>query len=182
VSTELIEPARRNRRDSVRRSSSASVLAQSQPGVQHRRFPPTKIISDDEVEAIHKASLQVLSEIGMDFMLPEALDLLAKSGGCKIDGERVRFEPAFIEETMRHAPSQFVLNARNPAKSFTVGGPNIAFGTVGSPPSCHDVDSGRRTGNREDFRKFLKLGQYFNCIDFCTHLSAIWRHSGMWRR
>ena len=38
------------------------------------------IISADEVESIHRASLKVLSEIGMDFMLPEARDLLKKAG------------------------------------------------------------------------------------------------------
>jgi trimethylamine--corrinoid protein Co-methyltransferase len=42
----------------------------------------------------------------------------------------------------------------------------MGFGTVGSPPSCHDMHGGRRTGNRADFQKFLKLAQYFNCIDF----------------
>jgi trimethylamine---corrinoid protein Co-methyltransferase len=166
VTTEPLEPARRTRRDTLRRQPNASTIAQTPAGVQHRRFPPTQIISEDEVESIHRSSLKVLSEIGMDFMLPAARDILAMSGGCKIDGERVRFEPAFIEETMQHAPSQLTLHARNPAKSITIGGPNIAFGTVGSPPSCHDRDGGRRTGNREDFRKFVKLGQYFNCIDF----------------
>jgi trimethylamine---corrinoid protein Co-methyltransferase len=40
------------------------------------------------------------------------------------------------------------------------------FGTVGSPPSCYDMDGGRRTGNQADYRKFLKLGQHFNAIGF----------------
>ena len=55
-----------------------------------------QLVSSDEVEAIHHASLQVLSEIGMDFTLPEARDLL-KSAGAQVDGERVRFDPAMIE-------------------------------------------------------------------------------------
>ena len=162
-----METPRRNRRDTQRRAPTANSVPQTEAGVKSRHFPPTRMISDDEVESIHRTSLRVLNEIGMDFMLPEARDLLAKTSGCTIEGERVRFDPAFIEETMAHAPSQFTLNSRNRAKSIPIGGPNIAFGTVGSPPSCHDRDGGRRTGNREDFRKFLKLGQYFNCVDFC---------------
>ena len=51
------------------------------------------IISADEVESIHSASLKVLSEIGMDFNLPEARDLLKKAG-ADISDERVRFEKA----------------------------------------------------------------------------------------
>ena len=161
-----VETPRRNRRDTARRTSSASSISQTAPGVASRMFPPTRLISDDQVESMHNASLRVLSEIGMDFMLPEARELLSKSGGCTIEGERVRFEPAFIEETMKSAPAQFTLHARNPAHDMKVGGPNIAFGTVGSPPSCHDLDHGRRTGTREDYQKFIKLGQHFNCIDF----------------
>jgi trimethylamine---corrinoid protein Co-methyltransferase len=40
------------------------------------------------------------------------------------------------------------------------------FGSVASPPNAHDTDRGRRTGNLEDFRNFIKLGQHFNAIDF----------------
>ena len=56
---------------------------------------------------------KVLSEIGMDFTLPEARDLL-KTAGADISGERVRFDPAMIEELMKSAPSQFTFHARNP--------------------------------------------------------------------
>ncbi len=42
----------------------------------------------------------------------------------------------------------------------------MVFGTVGSPPNSSDMDNGRRSGNFADFQKFLKLAQYFNCIDF----------------
>jgi len=130
-----------------------------------RFFPPTNIISDDEVESIHQASLKVLAEIGMDFNHPEAHALL-KAAGAKIDGERVRFDPAMIEELITHAPETFVLHARNPAHSRVVGGNNMMFGTVGSPPSSHDMEGGRRTGNRADYQNFLRLGQHFNAINF----------------
>ena len=82
-----------------------------------RRFPAMEIISADEVEAIHTASLTVLEEIGMDFMLPEARELLAKAG-ARIDGERVRFDRHMIEELITTAPENFTFHARNPTNSF----------------------------------------------------------------
>jgi trimethylamine---corrinoid protein Co-methyltransferase len=129
------------------------------------RFPPLKVVSDDELESIHRASLKVLAEIGMDFMLPEARDIL-KRAGAKIDGERVRFDPAMIEETIKTAPSEYTFHARNPENSFTLGGNVMSFGTVGSPPNSFDIDGGRRTGTHADYRNFLKLAQVFNCIGF----------------
>lgn len=180
--TDTAEPAaRRGRRDSTRRSAAAGVQ-QLARGASRRVFPSVNLLSADEIESIHRASLRVLAETGMDFMLPEARELW-KAQGCKIEGERVRFDPALIEELLRHAPSEFDIVARNPANTMHIGGSGISFGTVGSPPSCHDYDTGRRTGNRADFIKFVKLGQYFNAIDFIagypvepTDIHAATRH------
>ena len=161
-----IDPPRRNRRDTPRRQGGAGIH-QQRPMKSARAFAPTKLISDDHIEAIHHASLKVLAEIGMDFMLPEAREIL-KRAGAKIDGERVRFDPVMIEEAMAHAPSDFTIHARNPTRNMHIGGPDICFGTVGSPPNCHDRDGGRRTGTRADFQKFIKLAHHFNAIDFIS--------------
>ena len=132
-----------------------------------RLFPAMEIVSADELESIHRASLQVLAEIGMDFTLPEARDMLKKAG-AKVEGERVRFEPAMIEELISSVPSEFTFHARNPENSQRIGGNNITFGTVASPPNASDMDGGRRTGNYQDYKNFLKLAQYFNCIGFLS--------------
>ena len=126
-----------------------------------------QLVSNDELEAIHRASLAVLAEIGMDFALPEARDLL-KSAGAKVEGERVRFDPALIEQLIATAPAEFTFHARNPDNTQRIGGGNMVFGTVASPPNSADMDSGRRTGNLVDYRNFLKLAQYFNCIGFLS--------------
>ena len=162
------ETSRRGRREGTRRHAGGGVkgaIPQLPRRKAARAFPPMAIISADEVESIHRASLKVLSEIGMDFSLPEARDLLKKAG-ADISGERVRFDPAMIEELMKSAPSKFTFHARNPENNAVIGGPNMLFGTVGSPPNCSDTEGGRRTGNHADYRKFLKLAQYFNCIGF----------------
>ncbi len=121
-----------------------------------RFFPPMEIVSKDELESIHHASLRVLSEIGMDFTLPEARDML-KAAGARVEGERVRFDPAMIEELIASAPPEFTFHARNPENSQRIGGNAITFGTVASPPNSADMDGGRRTGNYQDYRNFLKL-------------------------
>ena len=40
----------------------------------------------------------------------------------------------------------------------------MLFVNVSSPPNAMDLDRGRRPGDAENFRDFLKLTQYFNCI------------------
>ncbi|MBM3520059.1 MAG: trimethylamine methyltransferase family protein [Alphaproteobacteria bacterium] len=132
-----------------------------------RAFPPMALVSADEIEAIHRASLTVLAEIGMDFTLPEARDLL-RAAGAKVDGERVRFDPAMVESYVGSAPAEFTLHARNPENSRRIGGANMAFGTVASPPNSSDMEGGRRSGSHADYQNFLRLAQYFNCIGFIS--------------
>jgi trimethylamine--corrinoid protein Co-methyltransferase len=163
--------ARRSRREGGRRRDGEARIANAIPQLPRRRsirrFPPMEIISADEVEAIHRASLKVLKEIGMDFMLPEARDLLKKAG-AHIDGERVRFDQDMVEELIRSAPSRFSFHARNPQNTIEIGGDDMVFGTVGSPPNASDMDNGRRSGNLADYHNFLRLAQYFNCIGFIS--------------
>src|SRR4029453_11837038 len=158
--------ARRSRREGRRRDRDgepriANAIPQLPRRLSVRYFPPMEIISANEVEAIHQASLVLLQEIGMDFMLPEARDLLKKAG-ARIDGERVRFDRDMVEELIRSAPENFTFHAPNPENSFEVGGASMTFGTVGSPPNSADLDNGRRAGNHADYRNFLKLAQHFN--------------------
>lgn len=130
-------------------------------------FPPMQLLSEDEIEAIHNASLTVLEEIGMDFLLPEARALLKEAGAdVDADSERVRFDRSMIEETIRTAPSEFTLHARNPEHNLRMGGSWMAFGCVSSPPNASDMDNGRRAGNTQDFQNLLRLSQYFNAVHF----------------
>jgi trimethylamine--corrinoid protein Co-methyltransferase len=83
-----------------------------------------------------------------------------------VDGERVRFGRDIIEAALASAPSEFLFHARNPAHTIRLGGDWMAFGNVSSPPNCSDMEGGRRVGNLQDYRNFLRLSQYFNTIHF----------------
>jgi trimethylamine--corrinoid protein Co-methyltransferase len=131
------------------------------------RYTPTAVVSDDEVEAIHHASLRILAEIGMDFLDVDARRMLAAAGATVDSGsERVRFDPEMVVELIRTCPSTFRLHARNPAHTLTIGGDHVAFGSVGSPPNYVGLDGVRRPGTQAPFRELLKLCQSFNVVHF----------------
>ena len=93
-----------------------------------RRFPALKVLSEEEVEEIHRATLQVLWTTGVHIEHERALDLLAQHG-CKVDYDdmRVRMPPALVEQCLRQAPSSFPAPARDPKKSLMLGGNNLAL-------------------------------------------------------
>jgi trimethylamine--corrinoid protein Co-methyltransferase len=125
------------------------------------------VVSADELEAIHQASLTILAEIGMAFLDPEARSLLAAAGATvEPGGDRVRFDPAMVTDTIRTCPPSFLLHSWNPDHTLTIGGDHLAFGSVGSPPNYVDLDGTRRPGTREDFCRLLQLCQMFNVVHF----------------
>ncbi len=128
-------------------------------------FKPVEIISEDQVEAIHLASLEILETIGIMVRLEEARDILNKAGQ-KVDDETqiVYFDRHFVLDALSHAPSHFTLHAPNPDCNVTIGGDHMVFAMGASMPNCSDMDEGRRTGNQKDFRNFLRLAQSINII------------------
>jgi trimethylamine--corrinoid protein Co-methyltransferase len=124
---------------------------------------PARVLSEDQLETIHSRSLQVLEEIGMDILLPEAREMLSKAGALVSD-ERVRIGRDIVEGAIGSAPPEFTFHARNPERSIRIGGNWIAFAPVGGPPNCSDADRGRRPGSLEDNANFVRMAQFFNCI------------------
>jgi trimethylamine---corrinoid protein Co-methyltransferase len=160
--------ALQRRRSGGRAGHERSTLPPQRPWTQPRlRYGPTDVLSADEIESIHHASLRVLAELGMDFLDPDARDRLKAAGAeTSPDTPRVRFDPDFVTETIATAPSSFKLHARNAEHDLQIGGDWMAFGTVGSPPNVSDLDRGRRIGNRADYQNLLRLGQALNAVHF----------------
>ncbi|WP_417519848.1 trimethylamine methyltransferase family protein [Minwuia sp.] len=128
-------------------------------------FPPTELLSADELESIHRASLDVLKEIGIDYIHPEAKALLKAAGAdVDADSDRVRFDPDLVEGVIGLAPSAFDFHARNPEHTVRFGENYLVYCAAASAPNASDMQGGRRAGNREDYRNFLKLGHQFNAV------------------
>ncbi|MCC6471749.1 MAG: trimethylamine methyltransferase family protein [Alphaproteobacteria bacterium] len=128
-------------------------------------YDPVRVLSEDQLAAIHDASMRVLEELGVEFLLPEAVALLRKAGAqVAADGLRVRFDRAMIAEAVAKAPPRFTLHARNPARNLVIGGNNVVFACVGSAPNASELEGGRRPGNWQDFQDLVRLGQALNAV------------------
>jgi trimethylamine--corrinoid protein Co-methyltransferase len=129
------------------------------------RYPPIQLLSADEIEAIHFASLRLLQEVGMEVMHDESRRIL-KATGAEVDetNQRVRFDPALIEQSVAKAPAEFTLTARNPAYDVKIGGAHMIFAATGGPAFASDLDRGRRAGNYQDMCDYIKVVHRLNVI------------------
>ena len=155
---------RSRRRSRDRLANARPRLPEQRPFAQPRlRSGPTELLSTDQIEAIHAASLRILSDIGMKVLDAETRALFVSAGATAHD-EMVRFEPEIVESLITTAPARFVLHARNPAHDLLIGDDHLAFASVASAPNVADTVGGRRTGNRADFQNLLRLIQSLNSI------------------
>lgn len=126
-------------------------------------MPATELVSEEGIDAIHDASMRVLAEVGMVILHDDARRLFA-SAGAAIDGERVRFDPEMVLETISDIPREFTLHGRSPARDIRIGGDWVATSSVASAPNYVDLDGVHRTGDRDGFRDLIRLGHLLTAV------------------
>ena len=106
---------------------------------------------------------RIVSEIGIEFMSPWAIDVL-RDAGQTVEGDNVKFDPDWILKQCALAPSEFNLRARNPKNNVHIGGNSMVFGGVYGPPFVREGDV-RRDATFNDYENFCKLSQSFDALD-----------------
>jgi trimethylamine---corrinoid protein Co-methyltransferase len=126
-------------------------------------MPRYEILSPDAVAALDAGWRRIVSEIGVQFAKPEAVELLRKAGQ-DTDGDVVKLDPEFVLEQVAKAPREFDLQARNPANSVHIGGDHMVFGGVYGSPFVREGDV-RREATLADFHRLTMLAQAFPQLD-----------------
>jgi trimethylamine---corrinoid protein Co-methyltransferase len=127
-------------------------------------MPRYEILSEDAMEVLDRGWRRIVTELGIEFLLPEAVELF-RAAGQKVEGEHlVKLDPDFILEQVAKAPREFDLQARNPAHSVHIGGDHMVFSAVYGPPFVRD-GAVRRDATMADFENFVRLSQSFPELD-----------------
>lgn len=119
-------------------------------------LPKFNTLTDEQIQLVHENTMRILEEIGVEFSYDPAVDVFKKHGQ-KVEGHRVYFQRAFVEEMVKKAPKEFVLHARNPENNLVCGGENTIFMPGYGAPFIHDVHGKRRNASLEDYDNFVKL-------------------------
>ena len=127
------------------------------------RMPRYEILSEDSMATLDRGWRRIVSEIGVEFMKPEALELF-RAAGQKVEENNVFFDPDFLLEQVAKAPKQFDVQARNHDHDVHIGGDHMVFSSVYGPPFVRQGDV-RREGTLEDYRNFARLAQSFDVLD-----------------
>ena len=125
-------------------------------------YSPIKVLKEEQLQDIHKASMRMAKDFGLEVMSKRVLNALKKAGvRVNFDTMMVQFDEDFIMENIKSAPQQFTITPYNDANKIHIGGNHINFGLVSGTPNVHDNVAKRRRGNMEDYITLIKLYQSF---------------------
>ena len=125
------------------------------------------ILTDDELDEIHLATLEVLENTGLFFEDEEALEVL-DGGGALIDKKNkiAKFPSYVVEDAIRSAPSKLLLAGRNPENDFVLESNRVGFTNFGEGVFIIDPYTGKhRETTKADVAASALIVDYLSELD-----------------
>ncbi len=126
---------------------------------------PFEILSRDDLDKIHGATMEVFRRHGVKVLEPKALELFAKAG-ADVDRKTkmVRIPESLVKETIRKAPSEFKMYGRDPRYELDYSGNKVHFGVAGFAVRVQDLDGKVRPGTLADVENIARIADYLDNI------------------
>ena len=146
---------RKRRRDDRKRSNVAPA------GLPGGRYRP---LSDDDVQRIHDASLEVLERVGIEVQASECRDIFQEAGArVDADANRVYIPRSMVEDALASARNEVVLHGRDPKHTITLGDTRVHMGTGGAAVKVLDLESGR--ARESTLADVAEIGRLVDALD-----------------
>ena len=133
---------------------------------QYQNSIGINVLSLDQVEELHLATLEVLEKVGVNFFHQEALELLQQNG-ARVDGHRVFFPAWMVQEALLTTPCRVVLANRQGERSLFLEKNRIYYGTGSAAQYIMDVHSGqRRPTVKQDAADAARIADALENVEF----------------
>ncbi len=104
--------------------------------------PSFRLLTEEQIQEIHYASLEILETIGMRILNDEGVQLLADAG-CRVkDGNVVLIPNWLVQEALQSAPSRITMYDQKGQEAMRLEGRNNYFGTGTDLITTLDVETG----------------------------------------
>jgi len=117
-----------------------------------------EILSRNELDMIHGATVEILQRLGVKIWEPTALRLF-KDAGAEVDEKTmmVRIQEGLLKEMVRKAPGEFKLYGRDPDYVLEMTGNRVHFGPSGLAVRVRDLEGKTRPGTIRDVGDLARL-------------------------
>jgi trimethylamine--corrinoid protein Co-methyltransferase len=127
------------------------------------------MFTNDELTALHTATLDVMENGGIMVFTDEAKEIFY-SHGCKVDKKTniVKIPGYLVNESIASAPSKLLLAARNPKYDLPLEGTTISNCIFGVAVKIYDMDTGQtRESTLQDLIDAMKVSDAADAADIC---------------
>ena len=105
----------------------------------HFSSPQFRLLSDNQIEELHLATLQILERTGVAFQCQEAIDLLDSAGADVSNPNRVKIPSYLVEQALRTAPKTITFYTRDGESAIVLNGMTGShFGSAPDPRKILD--------------------------------------------
>ncbi|MEM7208369.1 MAG: trimethylamine methyltransferase family protein [Pseudomonadota bacterium] len=140
---------------SARRSARLAKSFDSMPALD-RGLPYLDVMTPEQLDKMHDASMRILAEKGIEFRDDEAAELW-RAAGATVNGHHIRIDRDLLMDLISTAPSSYTMHARNPERTVKLGDGHTCFVPAYGSPNVLDLEGVRRNATMEDFNNFAKL-------------------------
>jgi len=134
--------------------------------------PTIRMLSDEQIQAIHHTSLDILSGTGIVMKNEAGRELLLDAGAWE-SGGRIRIPEHLVMEAIASAPSRIPMYNRLGALTMPLEEGKVFFGPGSDCPFTLDVETGeRRQATAEDVRRVAHLCDGLQQMDFIMSMGT----------
>lgn len=126
------------------------------------------MLSDQQLEDIQSATLEILSGVGIYCPSGKALSIYAEHGGQVDFNEKlVKLPASVVQEAMSHAPRYYTLGSRSADHDLVLDGTCTYVATDGTGVETIDFKSSqRRSSVKADVARMARVADYLPSIGF----------------
>lgn len=120
--------------------------------------PVFRVLTEDQIEQIYFAALEVLERVGSRVHHDEALELFRNSEAVVGEDKRVRVPVSLVERALKCYPGKITLKGRNGIRSVALQKDHVYFGTGSDLPFTYDRKTGER--RRTNYQDIYNAGRF----------------------
>jgi trimethylamine--corrinoid protein Co-methyltransferase len=131
-----------------------------------------KLLSQDQLQDLHNATIEVLNEVGIKLMHPDALELM-KGNGCIVDfdAQVVKIPEEVLMEYLGMAPDKINLYGRDPKYDIVLNALDDVYVMGGAGALNYlDLDGNRRPSTMKALEDFTRLEDTLENMDIAHFL------------
>jgi trimethylamine--corrinoid protein Co-methyltransferase len=127
-----------------------------------------RVLSDEQLEVLQSATLEILEEVGIHCPSEKALAIYAAHGAqVDLERRRVRLPLDLVLKALSHAPRYYTMGARQSAFDLRLDGTSMYCATDGCGTETIDFETRqRRVSCKGDVGRMARVADYMSSIGF----------------